>query len=79
MNHDAMMVIVPFFSGIGGWFIGCVTGYLLYRATEGRRFAPPRRRIRIHRRRRYWVQRDSDVMCPVDLLPEAQTLELVQK
>lgn len=75
----AMAISVPFSWGVGGWFVGCVTGYLIYRATEGRGFVPPpRRRVRIHRRRRYWVQREQDVMCPVALLPEAQTLELVK-
>lgn len=75
-----MVVTVPFFCTIGGWFVGLmsgiVAGFFLCRSAVGKLPEPRRRRVYAHHPRR-WVQREPRTW-PVALLAEPQSLQVVE-
>lgn len=57
-----MSIVVAFWCGVGGWFVGVVSAYLLYRVLE--RATPP--------------NVDTRTVVGCELKPEPSKLELVR-
>ena len=67
-----MMIVVAFCCSIGGWFVGCVSAYLLYRVTE--QAVPKPRTGKFYKRMNkhppeQWRRYDSQTYSKGDKLP----------